>query len=161
MKNRLLQIANGDLISKKAVVSVNSEGLPSFVHPNAKVSYALPVNSENHIPAYLYNYSTNLRVKVPEKLTLLQTGKLVLNLSTENLQPGDRIEGKIVSYYNGGVNEIPFSFTVQDSKPEEDRLDFKTKEDFFSWASENEEEAVHFFTSSEFPKVTFMQDLQI
>ncbi|MBO4411498.1 MAG: hypothetical protein J5794_04855, partial [Lachnospiraceae bacterium] len=160
MKSRILQIADGTVLTPKPEVVIVSEQLKETVLPDKTVSVELEFSSKNRVPMHLFLYSTNPRVTVERKLTVSHYGKVTLEIDSKGLAIFDEIRGSIDVIYNGGEQSVPYCFTVGLAGNNKD-LTFRTLKEFRTFATERRQDAVMMFSWKEFLLLPFMQDLKM
>ena len=161
MKNRVKAIANGFIEQDIPEVVPERELLQGVILPDRKMTMEVAFRSANQVPMQLHFYAHEPRIACSSPVKSGETGKLVMDIDTNGLQPGDRLEGYVDIVYNGGEMRLRYQFSVGLAARNDTEIIFRKPEDFYRFAKKNPETAVRLFTWKEFLSMPFMQDLHL
>ena len=156
MKDRILQIAKGQIHSAGPDLMFFPETLRRDVPVKAVIRFDILVKSRNSVPFKGFFYSSDDRV-VPSTFAVAGlSGTVGVEIHTENALVGEEISGELQIVSNAGERFLPFSFRVVEN--ESQALMPKSAEEFCELARTRKERAYQVFTSAFFTRLPFMQE---
>lgn len=106
-------------------------------------------------------YSFNIRVAVLNDTFGGLRGRIGYEVDSSHLKHGDKIEGSFFIVTNGGEQEIPYCFQVENSASGRTLDDLRTSSDFGDIAGTDMEQALLLFEYQDFIRAPFMQDMHV
>ena len=158
MRSRLNQLARGIVAYEAPEVLVVPKEVRESILPGKVFSFELKVSSEKLSSLHLFFYSLNPRVEVVRQQTFGKEISVGLEISTVGLSVGDELKGQIDIVYNGGELAVPYEFRI--AMALNGRVyDFRTAEEFASYALEEPDDAAGIFGRREFISMPFLSDI--
>ena len=161
MQNRVKAIAKGNIEWEIPEVVPERDLLQGVILPDRKMTMEVAFRSANQVPMQLHFYAHEPRIACSSPVKSGETGKLVMDVDTNGLKPGDRLEGFVDVVYNGGEMKLRYQLSVGLAAANDTEIIFRKPEEFYRFAKKNPDAAAKLFAWKEFLSMPFMQDLHL
>lgn len=160
MKERITRLARGKVDDKKPQVEILQPSIEAVIPYGASYQGEIQIRSTNRVSirGLIYSGSSNIRLK--QQYFAGEGAILAYEVKGKALESGEDIEGFFSLVTNGGEFKIPYHFVA--GEPGGKKYGALSQlDDFAEYARTDSDAAVKLFTSNEFIKLDFMQDLGI
>ena len=158
MKDRILQLANGEVDIPLADVVVYPASIDQTISSEYSKKMELLLQSKNGVPIKSLVYSTDHRVVLQENQAVGEKCSVHFEVMSVGMKSGSVISGAFEFVALGMEFQVPYRFVVEE-KADDDILPMvDTLEHFTKIALENPERGLKLFLSHSFLRMPFMND---
>ena len=156
MKERIGQLARGEILKEKAEIIFAQERIEETVPPGGVWRRELVLASQNQVRIRGIFYSTNPRVVLKNSQISGYRGRMEYEVSAVRMEAGEQIEGEFQLISDSGECAVPYCFTVSGGplgsrKPE-------TLQEFVSLAEEDFGAAARLLSERSFSRLPWVRE---
>jgi hypothetical protein len=160
LKERITRLARGKVDDKKPQVEILQPSIEAVIPYGASYQGEIQIRSTNRVSLRGLIYSGSSYIRLKQQYFAGEGAILAYEVKGKALESGEDIEGFFSLVTNGGEFKIPYRFVA--GEPGGKKYGALSRlEDFAEYARTDADAAVKLFSSNEFIKLDFMQELGI